>query len=364
MDLSTFEYTEPPIYDELKSVNNVGHCQLALEGGEFCGSVFLDQNMKNYLRDNTFIGCIDEKVLGVLVDQFSKKIKVHKVQRIVVCLLVITYFLKHHFGDDGIKEINLAIDSKDIKCNPKPSSTTITTTENTPMINVRENDHNYEEYYEDDDEEDMNDLCVDVGLLDSAIEDFSCDEFENFTDEEEGDAPEITVPDIDFVYLTLPESGIDKTLLDNLELKGSVIKLNNDIRQLCISHHDIRKYVFDPVIDKVVSLIYSQIKKAHATIDTLFLLGGFGQSPYLYKIIHEEFITSTNTIKNLIVPENGYRASIRGGILYGIDCVDIIPKYRVKDSSGRYTLPVLFGSYDTLIGIGNLSIISRMKTLF
>ncbi|CAO3645005.1 unnamed protein product [Mucor hiemalis] len=337
VDLSTFEYTEPPIYDELKSVKNVAHCQLALEGGEFCGSIFLDQNMKNYLRDNIFVGCIDEKVLGVLVDQFSKKIK-------------------HYFGDDGIKKINLVTDSKDIKCNPEPSSTTIKTTENTSMISVRENDYDYDKDYEenyegDDDEEDMNGLCVDVGLLDSTIDDFSCDGYENFTDEDEGDAPEITVPDIDFVYLTLPESGIDRTLLDNLELKGSVIKLNNDIQQLCISHHDIRKNVFDPVVDKVVSLIYGQIKKAHTTIDTLFLLGGFGQSPYLYKIIHEEFITSTNTIKNLIVPENGYRASMRGGILYGIDCVDIIPKYRVKDSSGRYTLPVLFGSYDTLIGI-------------
>lgn len=332
VDLSTFEYTEPPEYDELKSVKNFGHCQLALESGECCGSIFLDQSMKNYLRDTIFIGCIEEKVLKFLIDQFSKNIK-------------------HHFGDDSIKQINFAFDCKDVRFDSNPKATTVATTGSTLMINVKENDHNYEEDYEEDDKDSNNSLFAEDEMLDSTVDEFSCDEFENFTDDEGGDSSEITLPNTDFVYFTLPESGIDEAVLDNLELKGSIIKTNNNIKQLRISHHDIGKYVFDPVVDKVISCIHSQIKKSHTTIDTLFLLGGFGQSPYLYKKIHEEFITSTNTINNLIVPKDGYRASMRGGVFYGIDCVNIVPKYRTKDSSGNFTLPVLFGNYYTLVGI-------------
>lgn len=262
------------------------------------------------------------------------------------------FSLKHHFGDDSIKQINFAFDCKDVRCDSNPKATTVATTGSTLMINVKENDHNYEEDYEEDDKDSNNSLFAEDEMLDSTVDEFSCDEFENFRDDEGGDSSEITLPNTDFVYFTLPESGIDEAVLDNLELKGSIIKTNNNIKQLRISHHDIGKYVFDPVVDKVISCIHSQIKKSHTTIDTLFLLGGFGQSPYLHKKIHEEFITSTNTINNLIVPKDGYRASTRGGVFYGIDCENIVPKYRTKDSSGNFTLPVLFGNYDTLVGIG------------
>jgi hypothetical protein len=145
--------------------------------------------------------------------------------------------------------------------------------------------------------------------------------------------------------------------LENLSLKGSIIE-NGNIRQLRIEHSIVSKHIFDPIVDQVISLIRKQITKSHTTVDTLFLLGGFGQSPYLYKKIHEEFITSTNAISHLVVPKNGYRASMRGGLYFGLDCADDVFKNKKKeyfaDSPKKY---IRYGSYNYLVIIGNVGII-------
>ncbi|KAI7894377.1 uncharacterized protein EV154DRAFT_415168, partial [Mucor mucedo] len=155
-----------------------------------------------------------------------------------------------------------------------------------------------------------------------------------------------------FVNEIKSEIGMDQNILETLSLKGDIV-VHNGIKQLRISKINISKYVFDPIIEEVIALIEKQISKSHTIIDTLFLLGGFGQSPYLHKKLHEEFITSSNTVKNLIVPEDGYRASMRGGIYYGIDCVESIPKLSLKDDEGNcIPNPNLF--FRMLVAIGML----------
>lgn len=72
IDLATYECTG----SDDNSIKN-GHCQLALESGGSCGSTILDRNMETYLRDHVFIGCIEEHVLQLLIDQFVKEIKVN-----------------------------------------------------------------------------------------------------------------------------------------------------------------------------------------------------------------------------------------------------------------------------------------------
>lgn len=69
VDLATYECT---------GSSKINHCQLALESGGYCGSTFLDKNMEKYLKDNVFIGCIEENVLRFLIDQFVHEIKVFK----------------------------------------------------------------------------------------------------------------------------------------------------------------------------------------------------------------------------------------------------------------------------------------------
>lgn len=65
-DLATYECTE----------NKQGHCQLALESMDVCGSTILDQRMGAYLRDQMFFGCADERLIKLLVEQFKTKVKV------------------------------------------------------------------------------------------------------------------------------------------------------------------------------------------------------------------------------------------------------------------------------------------------
>lgn len=75
IDLATYECTGLDYKHNADTLKNE-HCQLALESGGNCGSTILDQNMEKYLRDEIFIGCIEEKVLKSLVAQFVKDIKV------------------------------------------------------------------------------------------------------------------------------------------------------------------------------------------------------------------------------------------------------------------------------------------------
>jgi hypothetical protein len=197
------------------------------------------------------------------------------------------------------------------------------------MKDIQENDYNYQADYDEYDSDSMS---------------FDYEDQEDFEDSDKDDG---YVPDSllchestdkkddvgQYVYFTLPEkgTGIDPSILENLSLRGSITSEG----QLRVSCHDISKYIFDPVVDTVMTLIRKQIKKSYTTIDTLFLLGGFGQSPYLYKKLHEEFITNTNAVKHLIVPEDGYRASMRGGVHYGMDCGKVIPKHYLKNQYGE-----------------------------
>lgn len=227
------------------------------------------------------------------------------------------------------------------------SAATLTTTETTKMIDVHENDYDYEEDYQDYNSE--------ISLDQEEDEEYMFDDEDSYDDNMSIDnniQEEVLLP-TDYVYFTLPNSGkgIDQSILENLSLKGSIIS-TSDHQQLRISHADISKYVFDPVIENVVSLIAKQIKKSHTKIDTLFLLGGFGQSPYLYKKLHQEFITSTNSVTHLIVPEDGYRASMRGGIYFGIDCIDMIPRHHTKNMHNANRKIHRNSKFRTLVGIG------------
>jgi hypothetical protein len=220
------------------------------------------------------------------------------------------------------------------------------------MKDIQENDYDYQADYDeydsdfmiigDEDQEDFDDMDKDSDDDEEYIpESLSCHEISNKKDEI-----------AEYVYFTLPEKGtdgIDSSILENLALRGSITPAG----QLRVSHRDISKHVFDPVVSTVMVLIRKQIKKSYTTIDTLFLLGGFGQSPYLYKKLHEEFITSTNAVKHLVVPEDGYRASMRGGVHYGMDCSKVIPEVYLKDEYGAFLKhSVDFPSDHTLVAIG------------
>lgn len=224
----------------------------------------------------------------------------------------------------------------------------------TNMVDFKQDDYDYDmeynEFYESDD------------FMEDIPEDYS-DPFENDESEEDDqddtsnfyrdhDGENNTEMKEEFIYLTLPsefKNLIEPLIIENLLLRQDLTSSN----QIRISHSEVCKNVFDPVVSKVISLIRKQINKSYTTIGTLFLLGGFGQSPYLHKKLHEEFITVTNSVNRLIVPEEGYRASMRGGVHYGLDCAKAIPEFFLKDRCGNILTNALpYSKYDTLVTIG------------
>ncbi|GAA5803312.1 hypothetical protein HPULCUR_008791 [Helicostylum pulchrum] len=308
VDLATYECTDT-------SVEQKGHCQLALESGGCCGSTILDKSMESYLRDQVFLGGVSDSTLKLLVDQFIKEIK-------------------HYFGDETGRNNYIASTAATTvvkQTEPTDDATTLTTTDDTVMKDVHENDYDYEQDYlnhSDNEEEEMeqDESCYDEDNVYMDQDIFSDDDF----------VQDLTPTD--YVYFTLPphDESFIPSVIESLDTTGNIVRHAETV-QLRVKSTDISKFVFDPVVENVMSLVRKQIRKSHTTIETLFLLGGFGQSPYLYKKLHYEFITCTNAIQHLIVPEDGYRASMRGGIYYGIDCIDIIPKDRVKIQPFQYS---------------------------
>ncbi|KAI9275737.1 hypothetical protein BDA99DRAFT_601319 [Phascolomyces articulosus] len=88
---------------------------------------------------------------------------------------------------------------------------------------------------------------------------------------------------------------------------------------LKLSNLELKKKVFDPVVDKVISLIEQQYRKIHdKRLEYLFLVGGFGSSKYLYQSIHKVF--QDTKVKHIVCPaERAALAVVRGAAYYGIN---------------------------------------------
>lgn len=222
------------------------------------------------------------------------------------------------------------------------------------MVDFKQDDYDYSmeynEFYESDDFiEDIPEDCDDLFENDMSEQDDQDEENNFYRDHDEEDDTEMKE---EYIYLTLPlnfKNLIEPLIIENLLLRQDLTSSN----QIRISHIEVCKNVFDPVVSEVISLIRKQINKSYTVIDTLFLLGGFGQSPYLHKKLHEEFITGTNSVNRLIVPEEGYRASMRGGVHYGLDCAKAIPEFFLKDRCGNVlTNSLSYSEYDALVTIG------------
>ncbi|KAF3095664.1 hypothetical protein TWF569_003538 [Orbilia oligospora] len=79
--------------------------------------------------------------------------------------------------------------------------------------------------------------------------------------------------------------------------------------------------LFDPVIDKVIELIAEQVRQiAHvdktASNRQILLVGGFGQSPYLYNRV---VAWAKPQGINVLQPKDGDVAVVKGGVIRGID---------------------------------------------
>ncbi|KAL4876440.1 hypothetical protein BJY04DRAFT_231620 [Aspergillus karnatakaensis] len=95
---------------------------------------------------------------------------------------------------------------------------------------------------------------------------------------------------------------------------------NEDERLVIISKNDLR-LLFDPIIQKILSLVRQQIMDANQqagrdAINRVILVGGFGDSEYLRNVFREAFDPSGKI--TVTVPNNAQAAIVQGAALRGL----------------------------------------------
>ncbi|KAH8555385.1 hypothetical protein BGW37DRAFT_134929 [Umbelopsis sp. PMI_123] len=85
---------------------------------------------------------------------------------------------------------------------------------------------------------------------------------------------------------------------------------------LVISGAELKRRVFDPVVDNVINLIQKQLDQVKGKqLQTIFLVGGFGSSLYLYNRVQEMF---QHRVPQILHPPRAALAIVRGAVLYGL----------------------------------------------
>ncbi|KAI9250132.1 hypothetical protein BDA99DRAFT_564104 [Phascolomyces articulosus] len=112
-----------------------------------------------------------------------------------------------------------------------------------------------------------------------------------------------------------------------------------DDGQLKLSGQELKKQVFDPVIDKVLSLIEQQYRQIpDGRLDSIFLVGGFGSSKYLYQRVRKEFHgTKANQI--ICPAERAALAVVRGAAYSGANPRTVVSRISRRTYGIRCFLP-------------------------
>ncbi|CAI2180748.1 11014_t:CDS:2, partial [Funneliformis geosporum] len=74
------------------------------------------------------------------------------------------------------------------------------------------------------------------------------------------------------------------------------------------------KSMFDPIVNRIIDLIGTQLKNSSGKCSAIFLVGGFSQSKYLQKAIKNKFSQEVGIIS---VPTHPIAAVVHGAALYG-----------------------------------------------
>lgn len=91
------------------------------------------------------------------------------------------------------------------------------------------------------------------------------------------------------------------------------IGLENGI--LLLPAYELGFHVFEPVVSQVLDLIENQLQQS-PNLEAIFLIGGFGQSNYLFKRVEDTF---THRVGMIGVPPRGELAVVRGAVYFGLN---------------------------------------------
>ncbi|KAI8086084.1 uncharacterized protein BX664DRAFT_359643 [Halteromyces radiatus] len=96
------------------------------------------------------------------------------------------------------------------------------------------------------------------------------------------------------------------------DLTDETIGLENG--SICLPAQELCEQVFEPVIIQVLQLIEGQLNQSF-NLEAIFLVGGFGQSNYLFRRVEEVF---ANRVGMIGVPPRGELAVVRGAVYFGL----------------------------------------------
>lgn len=96
------------------------------------------------------------------------------------------------------------------------------------------------------------------------------------------------------------------------DLTDESIGLENG--SICLPAQELCEQVFEPVITQVLQLIEGQLSQSF-NLEAIFLVGGFGQSNYLFRRVEEVF---ANRVGMIGVPPRGELAVVRGAVYFGL----------------------------------------------
>ncbi|CAG8654935.1 6265_t:CDS:2 [Funneliformis mosseae] len=80
------------------------------------------------------------------------------------------------------------------------------------------------------------------------------------------------------------------------------------------------KSMFDPIVNRIVEMIDTQLNNSSGKCSAIFLVGGFSQSNYLQKAIKDKF---SHKVENISVPTRPIAAVVYGAALYGRSLNDV-----------------------------------------
>ncbi|KAG0370272.1 hypothetical protein BC939DRAFT_448591 [Gamsiella multidivaricata] len=121
----------------------------------------------------------------------------------------------------------------------------------------------------------------------------------------------------EFVYMHKPQfDGDEDSFISMPATVANVVDLDMRLEDglLAVSAQEMRELVFDPVVNQVLGLIDGQLFQAQQC-SAIFLVGGFGSSPYLHKRVQQEFESRVPLIR---YPPRPDLAVVRGAVYHGL----------------------------------------------
>ncbi|KAF9109487.1 hypothetical protein BGX27_007565 [Mortierella sp. AM989] len=121
----------------------------------------------------------------------------------------------------------------------------------------------------------------------------------------------------EFMFMHKPQfDGDDDSFITMPASVANVVDVDMRLEDglLAISAQEMRELVFDPVVNQVLGLIDGQLFQSQQC-SAIFLVGGFGSSPYLHKRVQQEFESRVPLIR---YPPRPDLAVVRGAVYHGL----------------------------------------------